>query len=245
MPPSASFPSELTLLLIDDDEAMRVCCGSVLRGAGYHLAEAGDGEEGLVQAKRVKPALILLDVDMPRRNGWRTLEALRSSGYTKPVVMMTGATGIEDKVRGLGGGADDYLCKPCDQRELLARVHAALRRAQPSEVQLPVLHFGPTTVDLRARTASRDGRSLVLTRTEYALLDLFVRQPGRPLAREVLLEKVWGYANEANTRTVETHIWRLRQKLGDKPGEPRWLKTVPSAGYILVSDPTPITGGAQ
>lgn len=238
--PASASKNETTLLLIDDDEAMRICCGGILRGAGYGFEEACDGEEGLVQAERVKPALILLDVDMPRRNGWETLEELRNRGFTQPVVMLTGAGEIDDKVRGLGAGADDYLCKPCDQRELLARVHAALRRARPAEAPLPTLHFGPTIVDLFARTASRDGKALVLTRTEYALLELFVRNPGRPLAREFLLEKVWGYTNEANTRTVETHIWRLRQKLDDRPGDPRWLKTVPSAGYILASDPAPV-----
>jgi DNA-binding response OmpR family regulator len=227
------------LLLIDDDAAMRLCCGQILRGAGYELAEACDGEEGLVQAERVKPSLILLDVDMPRRDGWGTLEALRSRGYNQPVLMMTGATGLDDRIRGLNGGADDYLCKPYDQRELLARVNAALRRASPAVAPLPVLHFGETTVDLAARTAARGGEPVPLTRTEYALLELFVRNPGRPLAREFLLEKVWGYTDKANTRTLETHIWRLRQKLGDKAGEPRWLKTVPSAGYILSSDLTP------
>jgi DNA-binding response OmpR family regulator len=241
----ASPPPEIKLLLVDDDAAIRLGCARVLRGAGYELTEACDGEEGLAQAELTKPALILLDLDMPRRNGWQTLEALRERGYTQPVVMMTGSTSIDDKVRGLGSGADDYLCKPCDQRELLARVHAALRRARPAVAPLPVLHFGRTTVDLAVRTATRADQPMVLTRTEYALLELFARHPGRPLAREVLLEKVWGYTNEANTRTVETHIWRLRQKIGDKPGEPRWLKTVPSAGYILVSDPMPIAGGAS
>ena len=239
MPAPVSPPTELTLLLIDDDEVMRRCCGDVLRGAGYGLALACDGEEGLNQAEQVNPDLILLDVDMPRRNGWQTLTALRSRGYTQPVVMMTGAVGIDDRVRGLSGGADDYLCKPCDSRELLARVNAALRRARPAAAPLPVLHFGPTIVDLAGRTATRAGAPLGLTRTEYALLELFVRNPGRPLAREFLLEKVWGYTEKANTRTFETHIWRLRQKLGENPGEPRWLKTVPSAGYLLASDPTP------
>ncbi len=236
-------PSEPVLLLIDDDEAMRICCRGIFRGAGYRFEEAMDGEEGLAMVERVKPALILLDVDMPKSNGWKTLEELRHRGFTQPVIMLTGSTSIDDKVRGLAEGADDYLCKPCDQRELLARVHAALRRAQPPNVQLPVLYFGPTAVDLMARTATRNGEAVVLTRTEYALLELFVRNPGRPLAREVLLEKVWGYTNEANTRTVETHIWRLRQKLGDKASDAHWLKTVPSAGYILMSDPAPSGGG--
>ena len=230
-------PAEPTVLLIDDDVIMQHCCGSILRGAGYSLVQASDGDAGLVEIERVNPALILLDVDMPRFNGWQTLETLRSRGHTQPVVMMTGAVGVDDRVRGLSGGADDYLCKPCDPRELLARVHAALRRARPAAAPLPVLHFGPTTVDLTTRTATRAGAARGLTRTEYALLELFVRNPGRPLAREFLLEKVWGYTDQANTRTLETHIWRLRQKLGENPGEPRWLRTVPSAGYILASDP--------
>ena len=101
-----------------------------------------------------------------------------------------------------------------------------------------MLHFGPTTVFLLGRTATRAGEPLALTRTEYSLLELFARHPGRPLSREFILEKIWGYTGKANTRTVETHIWRLRQKIGEPPGEPRWIKTVPSAGYTLASDPT-------
>ncbi|HWA26905.1 MAG TPA: response regulator transcription factor [Lacunisphaera sp.] len=226
------------LLLIDDDESVRLSYGGALRAAGYALAEAADGEEGLARIEELRPELILLDVDMPRRNGWETLETLRRRGHHQPVVMLTGATETSDKVRGLGAGADDYLCKPCDKRELLARVNAILRRSRPPMPALPTLRFGATTVDLPQRQAWRGDQPVALTRTEFALLELFARHAGRPLTREFLLEKIWGYDSGVNTRTLDTHIWRLRRKLGEPQGAPRWLTSVTGGGYRLDSAAT-------
>jgi DNA-binding response OmpR family regulator len=208
-----------------------------LSGAGYHVLQAGDGVQGWETAEREQPSLVLLDVDMPQADGWQTLERLQQGGFRHPIIMLTGSTQIDERVRGLSGGADDYLCKPCDLRELLARVHAALRRCQPA-VPVPTrLHFGGLTVDLADRTAFRAGAAISLTRTEYTMLELFARHPGRRVTRAQMLDEVWGYGEQSHTRTVETHIWRLRQKLGDHPGEPRWIQTVAAGGgYRMVSD---------
>ncbi len=222
-----------SILLVDDDETMRLVCGSLLRAAGYQVMESGDGEEALARLKQNKADLILLDVEMPNLDGWATLEQLRKSGHREPVLMLTGRVHLDDKVRGLGIGADDYLVKPCDSRELLARVNAALRRAKPAEAELPALYFDAIAVDLVNRTARKVGEKVSLTKTEYAVLEVLARQPSRTVTRETLLEKVWGYVGEVNTRTVETTIWRLRQKLGDSGENPRWIKTAPAGGYIL------------
>lgn len=228
--------SQPRILLIDDDEVMRQASGALLRNAGYRVATAVDGLEGLELLAQGETDLILLDVEMPRLDGWQTLERLRDAGHRQPVLMLTGRVDVEDKVRGLGIGADDYISKPCEQRELLARVNAALRRSRPPEPDLPLLYFGPMTVDLSNRTCSPAGASVSLTKTEYAVLETLARQPGRTVTREKLLEKVWGYTGEQNTRTVETTFWRLRRKIGDSAEDSRWLQTAPAGGYILSTE---------
>lgn len=230
---SDSPASQPVILLVDDDETMRLVCSSVLRSAGYDVIASGDGEDALAQLKKSRVDLMLLDVEMPKLDGWATLERLRQSGYRQPVLMLTGRLGLDDKVRGLGIGADDYLVKPCDHRELLARVNAALRRAKPPEPELPMLYFDAIAVDLVNRAARKVGEKVSLTKTEYAVLEVLARQPSQTVTRETLLEKVWGYVGEVNTRTVETTIWRLRQKIGDSGENPRWIKTAPAGGYIL------------
>lgn len=226
-------PDGALVLLVDDDDASRTIFGAVLESAGYRVEMADNGFEAVRLCEQKTYALITLDVDMPGFNGWQTLATLRERGCDTPVIMVTGATEPAQRIRGLEGGADDYLCKPCENGELLARVRAVLRRQRASIAAAPtLLHFGETTVNLSARTAETAGRPLALTRTEYALLDLFAKHAGRLLSRELLLETVWGYAGNANTRTVETHLWRLRKKLGDGGSAPRWLQTVPG-GYRL------------
>ena len=222
--------SQSKLLVVDDDESARVSFAAALSGAGYRVIQAADGLEGFEMAQREKPVLILLDVDMPKANGWQTLERLRKSGFTQSVIMLTGHILVEDRVKGLSAGADDYLCKPCDYRELIARVNTVLRRSQPSISGLAILHLGPTTVDLKNRVTARAGQPVDLTRTEYAMLELFARHLGKLVTRELMLEVVWGYTRQPNTRTVDTHIWRLRQKLDDNSNVPRWIHTVPAGG---------------
>lgn len=224
------------ILVVDDDEALRNVFAALLRHAGYRVLEAVDGVEALELWQREAPALVLLDVDMPRLNGWQTLEKIRLRGGRQPVLMLTGLTSVDHRVKGLGAGADDYVGKPCDARELLARVQALLRRTEMAAVSAPVLRLGDNVIDLTARTATAAGQPLALTRTEFALLELLARHAGRPVSRETILDAVWGYTNRPNTRTVETHFWRLRGKLGDRSDEPRWILTVPGAGYRLECD---------
>lgn len=238
--PSHRAPAGPKLLLADDNAEFRGVCAELLRASGYRVLEADDGLGALEVWEREDPALIVLDVNMPRYNGWQTLAKLKLRGCRQPVLMLTGLNNISDRVRGLAEGADDYLAKPCDFRELIARVQALLRRCQPAASGLTVLRFGALAVDLAEGTALSPAGPVGLTRTEYAILGVLARHHGRPVARETILDAVWGYTNRPNTRTVETHLWRLRQKLGDRGAEPHWISTVPGAGYRLESDPEPV-----
>lgn len=228
------------ILIIDDCELHRPVCAEVLSTSGYQVTEAVDGLDGLRQWAEVPADLVILDVNMPGLDGWGTLARLRGGGFNGPVLMLTSETSVEARVRGLAESADDYICKPCDHRELLARVEAALRRFRPAApVRLPVLHFGDTTVDLaRSRASNREGE-LRLTRTELALLALFARHGDRMLPRGFILHEIWGYDGNLPTRTVETHIYRLRHKLGDSGECPRWIITTPG-GYRLQPDFEPV-----
>ena len=226
-----------TILIVDDDETVRPAFAIALRSVGYRVVEAGDGLEALELTRRENPVLILLDLDMPVVNGWQTLERLRKNGFTQSVIILTGHTEVEDRVKGLSAGADDYLGKPCDLRELIARVQTVLRRSQPAVSAPTVIHLGPTKVDLKNRIATRDEQPVGLTRTEYAILEVFARYPGELVTRAAMLENVWGYSGQANTRTVDTHIWRLRQKLGDDATVPRWIQTVSAGdGYRMMGE---------
>lgn len=239
MPTSSSLLASPKLLFVDDDTTVRDTSARVLRAAGYRVLEAGDGQAGLEILQREKPALVLLDVDMPRLDGWQVVERLRAQGDRVPVIMLTGLTDVTHRVRGLGSGADDYVAKPCDTRELLARVHALLRRSHPVATGPRRLHFGDHIVDLEHHVVTSAREAPALTRTEFALLELLARKEGRPVSRDEILDGVWGYTHRPATRTVETHIWRLRGKLGDTGGESRWLRTVPGVGYSLHPDPVP------
>lgn len=235
-----SSPSGAKLLIADDNRVLRRAYAVLLRRAGYRVLEAADGVEAVELCEREDPALIVLDVTMPRLDGWQTLERLKLRGYRRPTLMMTARGEVEDRVKGLAAGADDYVGKPCDIRELNARVQALLRRSEPAASGLTVLHFGDITVDLTTHSAVSSFGPVALTRTEFALLELLARHYGRPVSRETILDAVWGYTNRPNTRTVETHIWRLRGKLGDEAEESRWIRTVPGAGYLLQCDREPI-----
>jgi DNA-binding response OmpR family regulator len=162
---------------------------------------------------------------------------MREQDDQTPVLVLTGFNDLDRRVRGLGAGADDYLGKPFSNRELVARVGALLRRSQPG-AGAKRLVLGETTVDLTARTAmNRSGGKVALTKKEFAILELLARSEGKPVGRDAILDAVWGYSGTAHTRTLDTHIWRLRRKLGDNGDDPRWIVGVPGVGYALRRDP--------
>ncbi len=225
--------TQARILVADDDPAMRAGIKLCLEGAGYRVLEAEDGGVGLQRTLEEKPALVVLDVMMPRLDGVTAAAELRRLGVTTPILMLTTRMEVEDRVSGLSAGADDYLGKPFDRRELLARVQALLRRDHRQVASRRLLRFNAVVVNLENRTAIRDGVPLALTRTEFALLDLLAKHLDAPVSREQMLDSVWGYTYFPSTRTVDTHIWRLRKKLGDSGDQPRWIQKAHGEGYIL------------
>lgn len=236
MPPLSQQSHFAKLLLVDDEELVRATFAEALRGAGYRVLEAIDGMDALKKVVSDSPDLVVLDIDMPNLDGWEVLRRLRESGQHMPVLVLTVHNSLDNRVRGLGEGADDYLGKPCHERELVARVGALLRRGRPVPAKPALLAFGSTTVDLQNRLTVRNGAPLALTKIEYSFLELLAGAQGKPVSREKILDAVWGYARDSESRTVETHVWRLRAKLGDDAAEPRWIRTVSGVGYQLVCE---------
>ena len=226
------------ILVVDDERPMRASICQCLEAEGYRVLEAADGAQGLELMAKEKPALVILDVMMPKLSGLEVAAELRRLGETIPILMLTTRQEVGQKVDGLNAGADDYLGKPFDRRELVARVQALLRRQTITEVAkaLSVLRFGDVEVDLVQHTANKGKTPLPLTRTEYALLELLAKNMGSPVSRDLILDVVWGYTYFPSTRTVDTHIWRLRKKIGDNGDAPRWLKKAQGEGYILTAD---------
>jgi len=225
------------ILVVDDERPMRASICQCLEAEGYRVLEAADGAQGLELMAKEKPALVILDVMMPKLSGLEVAAELRRLGETIPILMLTTRQEVGQKVDGLNAGADDYLGKPFDRRELVARVQALLRRQTITEVAkaLSVLRFGDVEVDLVQHTANKGKTPLPLTRTEYALLELLAKNMGSPVSRDLILDVVWGYTYFPSTRTVDTHIWRLRKKIGDNGDAPRWLKKAQGEGYILTA----------
>lgn len=221
------------ILIIEDEAPMRMALADVLEGEGYRALTAPDGVVGLRKAVDEKPDLILLDVMMPKLDGFAVCAELRRLGHVTPVLMLTAKGQIEDRVNGLDVGADDYLVKPFSTEELLARVRALLRRTQRQGKSLTKLKLGEAEIDLARQTAIRGRKAIHLTAKEFAMLRLLAEAAGEPVSREKFLDVVWGYAAFPTTRTVDTHIGSLRAKLEKNPEAPRWLKTVHGVGYKL------------
>jgi len=196
---------------------------------------ADDGDSGFERAITLKPHLILLDLRMRRWSGAEFCKQLRAYGMTTPLIVLSAAAREIDKVQLLEIGADDYMVKPFGVRELLARIRAVLRRTSPEDTK--VLEFGQVEVDLTRRIVQRSGRELKLTRAEYNLLTYFLQNPDRVLTRKTILNSVWGYDYCPNTRTVDAHVVRLRQKLEPEAARPRHFLTVHGVGYRFL--PTP------
>src|ERR1019366_2930597 len=221
------------ILIIEDETPMRTALADLLAGEGYRALTAADGESGLARALAEKPDLILLDVMMPKLDGFAVCAELRRVANAVPVLMLTAKGQIEDRVTGLDAGADDYLVKPFSTEELLARVRALLRRAERKTKSAVKLKLGDVEIDLARQTAARGKREIHLTAKEFAMLRLMAGAEGEPVSREKFLDAVWGYTAFPTTRTVDNHVASLRAKLEKNPDEPRWIKTVHGVGYKL------------
>ncbi|HRI12163.1 MAG TPA: response regulator transcription factor [Verrucomicrobiota bacterium] len=224
----------MRLLIIEDERPMRTALADRLTAEGYRVITANDGVSGLERALSEKPDLILLDVMMPQLDGFSLAAELRRLGRPTPILMLTAKGQVEDRVRGLDSGADDYLVKPFSGDELLARVRAVLRRFDRTQNSPPErLALGNVQVDFVRQEATRNGRPLHLTGKEFAILRLLAETPGQPVSRETFLDRIWGVAAFPTTRTVDTHMSALRAKLERNPNAPSLLTTVHGLGYKL------------
>ena len=225
-----------TVLVVEDDLAIVKGLETNLRYEGFEVLTAADGERGLELAVDKTPDLVLLDVMMPEMNGFELLRELRRRQIEMPVIMLTAKGEEMDKVRGLDLGADDYVTKPFALQELLARVHAVLRRKRRFDKQLDRVAFGRVELDFTSRTAAVAGRPVEMTEREFELLRFFLSREGEALDRQEILNRVWGYDYFGTDRTVDNFINRLRRKLEPDPEAPRYFLTVRGVGYRFVRD---------
>jgi two-component system response regulator MprA len=224
------------VLVVDDDRAVRESLRRSLEFNGYSVSLASDGAEALASIGRQAPDVLVIDVMMPRLDGIETTRALRAAGNDLPILVLTARDSVGDRVEGLDAGADDYLTKPFSLEELLARLRALLRRVQvPSGDGLgmdEVLSFSDLTLNVATREVRRGDRPIELTRTEFTLLEMFLRRPRRVLDRSFILEEVWGYDFPTTANSLEVYVGYLRRKT-EASGEPRLIHTVRGVGYVL------------
>jgi two-component system response regulator MprA len=221
------------VLVVDDDDAVRRSLAVALGRDGFEVATAADGERALARAQEGGLDVILLDVAMPEPSGLAVARRLRARGDHTPILMLTARDLVADRVAGLDAGADDYLVKPFALEELRARVRALLRRSGRHDDRL---RFADVELDVAGARASRGGRDLDLTRTEYLLLELFLRNPGRVLTPTLIFEQVWGYDFGPRSNNLWVYVSYLRRKL-EAAGEPRLVQTVRGLGYVLRETP--------
>ena len=217
------------ILVIDDDECLRDTIGVMLERESYTPLFASDGKGGYEKALALKPNLLLVDLRLPGMSGVDVCRQLRAANVQTPIIVLSAIGDEIDKVLLLEIGADDYMVKPFGSRELLARIRAVLRRSSTDAQKL--LRFGNTEVDIDRRTVTHRGAEVKLTPAEYNLLTFFLQNADRVLTRDVILNSVWGYESYPNTRTVDAHVMRLRQKLESDPGTPSHFLTVHGVGY--------------
>jgi DNA-binding response OmpR family regulator len=226
--------SRAKILVVEDEPNMVVGLRDNFEFEGYEVITAGDGVEGLKRALEESPDLVVLDVMMPRMSGLEVCKQLRAKRASLPIIMLTARGQEVDKVVGLELGADDYVTKPFSIRELLARVKAVLRRTSVIPKDQEQHSFGDVEVDLRRCRVLKSGKALDVSSKEFELLKYFISHSGETLSRHRLLEDVWGYEHYPTTRTVDTHLVRLRQKLEPNPEEPQYFLTVHGTGYRFV-----------
>ena len=221
------------VLVVDDDKAVRESLRRSLEFNGYDVVLAEDGAEALARIAATAPDVVVMDVMMPRLDGLETTKALRAAGNDLPILVLTARDAVGDRVEGLDAGADDYLTKPFALQELLARLRALLRRAVPRpEDAEEVLTFSDLSMDVATREVRRGDRPIELTRTEFTLLEMFLRRPRRVLERSFILEEVWGYDFPTTANSLEVYVGYLRRKT-EAAGEPRLIHTVRGVGYVL------------
>jgi two-component system response regulator MprA len=229
----------MRILVVDDDRAVRDSLRRSLEFNGYEVALANDGVEALARINGLAPDALIVDVMMPRLDGIETTKALRAAGNDLPILVLTARDTVGDRVDGLDAGADDYLAKPFALEELLARLRAMLRRrtlgTADGEDEGP-LAFADLTMNPVTREVERSGRRITLTRTEWDLLELFMRRPRRVLERAFILEEVWGYDFPTTANSLEVYVGYVRRKT-EAEGEPRLLHTVRGVGYVLRESP--------
>jgi DNA-binding response OmpR family regulator len=222
------------VLIVEDEPAMVAGLRDNFEYEGYQVISATDGVAGLERALTDDPDLVVLDVMMPRMSGLEVCKQLKAKRPSLPVIMLTARGQEIDKVVGLELGADDYVTKPFSIRELMARSKAVLRRASVSTQTPEIHHFGDVEVNIRSNEVRRGGEPVEVSSKEFALLAYFISHPAETLSRDRLLNAVWGYESYPNTRTVDTHILHLRQKVEANPEEPRFILTVHGTGYKFV-----------
>ena len=229
------------ILVVDDDRSIVKVISSYLERSGFQTFPAYDGEMALHQLRRERPDLVILDLMMPNRDGWEVTKIVRAdhSLAATPIIMLTARVEDTDKIVGLELGADDYLAKPFNAQEVVARVKSLLRRVKldQSPQALPrILTHGTLKLDIDQRILFIDSRSIDLTRTEFSLLEAFMSNPGYTLTRDELLEKALGYAYEGMGRALDTHIRNLRRKIEPDPDHPTYIQTMYGVGYKLAGD---------
>ncbi|MGI8614787.1 MAG: response regulator transcription factor [Nocardioidaceae bacterium] len=226
----------MRILVVDDDRAVRDSLRRSLEFNGYTVDVAADGAEALARVPLIGPDAIVMDVMMPRLDGLEATRALRTAGNDVPILVLTARDMVHERVDGLDAGADDYLTKPFALEELLARLRALLRRAVQHDDEQTPLSFADLSLDVATREVRRGDRSLSLTRTEFTLLELFIRRPRRVLERSFILEEVWGFDFPTTANSLEVYVGYVRRKL-EAGGEPRLLHTVRGVGYVLRETP--------
>ncbi len=229
---SASAPRP-KVLVVDDDQAVRESLRRSLEFNGYDVAMAADGAQALAGIGTAAPDVVIMDVMMPRLDGIEATKALRAAGNDVPILVLTARDAVGDRVEGLDAGADDYLTKPFALAELLARLRALLRRVVPQEGdEDETLAFADLSMNLATRDVRRGERAIELTRTEFTLLEMFLRRPRRVLERAFILDEVWGYDFPTTANSLEVYVGYLRRKT-EAEGERRLIHTVRGVGYVL------------
>jgi DNA-binding response OmpR family regulator len=231
---SSAGGKKTRILIVEDEPAMVAGLRDNFEYEGYEVLSAEDGVAGLERALKDEPDLVVLDVMMPRMSGLEVCKQLKGKRPTLPIIMLTARGQEIDKVVGLELGADDYVTKPFSVRELMARVKAVLRRVSAATRVPEIYRFSDIEVNIRSNEVRRAGKPVELSGKEFALLAYFISHPAETLSRDRLLDAVWGYENYPSTRTVDTHIVHLRQKLEANPEDPRFILTVHGSGYKFV-----------